>query len=81
MNDSGKNFCSLSYTRLNDNFSESVVQLKDKKFVLIQGFAKIKDDKNAVVRYYTNISNLDIIPESVTSFFEFCYEVKKTCDP
>ena len=76
VNDVGKNFCSLSYTRLNDNVSESVVQLKDKKNVQIQCFAKMENDLYAVVKYYTNVLKLNILPESVSSFCEFCYEVK-----
>ena len=81
VNDVGKKFCSFSYTRLNDNVSGSVVQLIDKKFVQIQCFAKIEDDISAVVKYYTNISKLNILPECVTSFCEFCYEVKKLGTP
>ena len=50
--------------------------MEDRNFVQIQCFAKIEDDIYAVVKYNTNISKLKVLPESVTSFCEFCYEVK-----
>ena len=75
VNDKGKKFCSLSYTRLNDNLGESVVQLKDEKFVQVQCFVKIEGIIYAVVRYFLDVAILNVIPDHHIFPYNFCFEL------
>ena len=81
VNDVGKKFSPLSYTRLNDNVSESVVQLKDKKFVQTRCFAKIEDNIYAALRYYTIFSKPQYSPGKCNIFLRILLRSKKLGTP
>ena len=70
-----RKFCSPSCTRPNDNLGESVVQLKDEKFVQVQCFVKIEGIIFAVVRCFLNVAILNVIPDHLIFPYNFCFEL------
>ena len=55
-----RKFCSLSYTRLNDNLGECIVMLKNGNFVLIECFAKKSGEYFAICRAFRNVVEIDL---------------------